>query len=471
VWGSMTASRKHRLIEIEWPTFGECPPPARAGVVELQSRIDAAIEAMDKLGLTHLVVYGDREHFANMAWFTGFDPRFEEALFVLGGQRDPLLVVGNECEGYLPVSPLFTASRLRSERFQSFSLLNQPRGNSRLLKDIFADEGIEPGAKVGCVGWKYFADSEHPDGKHALDLPSYIADTLRDLAGRDNVTNANAMLMHPGTGLRTFCSPAEIAYFEHTNVLASEGMRCMLFGLREGMTDCELAQRAHYNGVPQGCHMTLATGDLPGLSGPVGATIRKGTPLSTNLCYWGSNICRAGWVASSARELPANARDYVEQFAGLYFEVMSEWFDLLRIGTPGGELARLIAERLPFEKFGIFLNPGHLIHLDEWLSSPIYPGSDIPLHSGMAMQVDVIPSSPIYSSTRMEDGVVIADETLRAEIQQEFPDCFARCMKRRDFMANVLGIPLPEEILPLSNIPAIVPPFFLKPGTILAMEP
>ena len=134
-------------------------------------------------------------------------------------------------------------------------------------------------------------------------------------------------------------------------------------------------------------------------------------------------------------------------------------------------MARLIAEKLPFEKFGIFLNAGHLIHLDEWLSSPIYPGSDVPLHSGMVMQVDVIPSSRVYSSTRMEDGVVIADETLRRQIQTQFPDCFARCQKRRDFMTDVLGIPLPDEILPLSNIPAIVPPFFLSPNTILALEP
>jgi hypothetical protein len=33
-----------------------------------------------------------------------------------------------------------------------------------------------------------------------------------------------------------------------------------------------------------------------------------------------------------------------------------------------------------------------------------------------------------------------------------------------------VGIALPAEILPLSNIPAIVPPFFLRPNTILAME-
>ncbi len=463
-------SKRHRVIEIEWPTFGVCTPPAKASVAEFQSRLDAALEAMDRLGLTHLVVYGDREHFANMAWFTGFDPRFEEALLILGGQSDPLLVVGNECEGYLPVSPLYVAGKLRGERFQSFSLLNQPRANSRLLREIFAGEGIEEGAKVGCVGWKYFADSEHPDGAHAIDLPAYLVDTLRNLAGRENVTNATAILMHPGNGLRTFCSPAEIAYFEYTNILASEGMKRMIFGMQEGMTDHELAQLAGYNGVPLGCHMTLASGDLPGLSGPVGATLRKGTPLSTNICYWGSNICRSGWIASSARDLPSEARDYVESFAGPYFEVMSEWFGLLRIGTPGGELARLVAEKLPFDKFGIFLNAGHLIHLDEWLSSPIYPGSDIPLHSGMAMQVDVIPSSKVYASTRMEDGVVIADETLRQQIQEQFPDCFARCVKRREFMEKTLGIALPAEILPLSNIPAIVPPFFLSPNTILAMK-
>ncbi len=425
---------------------------------------------MDELGLTHLVVYGDREHFANLAWLTGFDPRFEEAVLIIARQGNPLLVVGNECEGYLPISPLFGAGRLRSERFQSFSLLNQPRGDSRLIREIFAGEGIGRGAMAGCVGWKYFADSEHPDGAHAIDLPAYIVDALRDLAGRENVTNATAILMHPDSGLRTFCSPAEIAYFEYANVLASQGMSRMVFGVRVGMTDHELAKLAGYNGVPLGCHMTLATGDLPGLSGPVGRTLQRGIPLSTNLCYWGSNCCRAGWVASSADDLPPDARDYVEAFAGPYFEVMSEWFGLLRIGTPGGELARLVNERLPFERFGIFLNAGHLIHLDEWVSSPIYPGSDVPIHSGMVMQVDVIPSSPVYSSTRMEDGVVIADQALRRRVQEQFPGCFARCRKRREFMTEVLGIPLPEEILPLSNIPAIVPPFFLSPNTILALE-
>jgi Xaa-Pro aminopeptidase len=278
--------------------------------------------------------------------------------------------------------------------------------------------------------------------------------------------------MHPGHGLRTVCSPAEIAYFEYTNILASEGVKRMLLGLRVGMTDHELARLVEYNGVPLACHLAMGTGDTHhlGLASPMGNTIRRGDPFATNLSYWGSNSCRAGWVASSASDLPPEARDYVDSFAGIYFEVMCAWYSLLRIGTPGDALARLVAERLPLDRFGISLNPGHLIHLDEWLSSPIYLGSDLPLRSGMAIQVDVIPVSPTYFSTRMEDGVVLADTSLRAELQADYPDCFARCQKRRAFMIEVLGIDLPEEVLPLANIPAIVPPFFLEPNVVLALE-
>ena len=46
--------------------------------------------------------------------------------------------------------------------------------------------------------------------------------------------------------------------------------------------------------------------------------------------------------------------------------------------------------------------------------------------------------------------------------------------KRREYirimLRDVLGIELPEEVLPLSNIPAIVPPYLLQPNQVLAME-
>jgi hypothetical protein len=104
------------------------------------------------------------------------------------------------------------------------------------------------------------------------------------------------------------------------------------------------------------------------------------------------------------------------------------------------------------------------------MSSPFYPGSEIPVVSGMAVQVDVIPQSSTYFSTRMEDGLVIADAELRRKLKEFAPDCFERCQKRRSFMSNVLGIELPEEVLPLSNTCAIVPAFFLSPSTVIALE-
>jgi Xaa-Pro aminopeptidase len=468
----MRRPKHYRLINTEWPQFGIADPPARLSAEEFEKRINAVRSQMELRGLTHLIIYGDREHFANLTYLTGFDPRFEEALLIISQTEKPILLVGNECEGYLTVSPLYTAGNLREERFQPFSLLNQPRDKSRFIREIFIDEGIGTSSKVGCVGWKYFSDSEIQDSRHALEIPSYLADSLREIAGRDNVINATEILMHPDYGLRTFCSPSEIAYFEYTSILASEGVKRMILGMREGMTDHDLAKLVEFNGVPLGTHMTLITGANReyGLSGPIGAVIQKGDPFASNVSYWGSNTCRAGWIASSAGDLPDEAKDYVEQFAGKYFEVMAEWFTKLKIGTRGDEITRLIAEKLPYKEFGIFLNPGHLIHLDEWLSSPIYPGSEIPIHSGMALQVDVIPSSPQYFSTRMEDGVVIADKELRFQLKVQFPECYNRCQKRRSFMQNILGIQLPVEVLPLSNIPSIVPPFFLDPNTIFAIE-
>ena len=87
------------------------------------------------------------------------------------------------------------------------------------------------------------------------------------------------------------------------------------------------------------------------------------------------------------------------------------------------------------------------------------------------MQVDIIPRSKKYSTSRMEDGVVIADSHLRNKVKEEYPEVYERCMKRRSFMIDVLGINLPEEVLPLSNIPSLVPPFFLNHKKVLSLKP
>jgi len=148
---------------------------------------------------------------------------------------------------------------------------------------------------------------------------------------------------------------------------------------------------------------------------------------------------------------------------------MSDWCSLMRPGVSGGHVWSVMRDRLPFDAFGVTLNPGHLIGLDEWLSSPIAEGSDIPLASGMAMQMDVIPSNPVYGSTRMEDGYVIADSALRAALAADFPEVAARCEARARFMREVIGMDVPDTLLPLADTCGIIAPWLLDPAQVMVV--
>jgi hypothetical protein len=86
----------------------------------------------------------------------------------------------------------------------------------------------------------------------------------------------------------------------------------------------------------------------------------------------------------------------------------------------------------------------------------------------MAFQVDIIPATGTpYFTTNIEDGVALADQALRGELADRFPDAWQRIEARRAFMADGLGIELHPDVLPFSNIPAWLPPFLL--GTERAM--
>ena len=463
------------LKEIDWPDFGlpagkVVPEPLAS---EIEERLQKCQRLMDSRSLTHLIVYGDKEHFANMMYLTHFDPKFEEALLIINHEDIPLILVGNECAGHLSASPLSHSGKLRHEVYQSFSLISQPRNHSRPLKTIFQDEGLTVDSKVGCVGWKYFTDIEFPKPEMIIEIPSYIVETLRSICGYDNVVNATDMLMSPRYGLRTQCSVHEIVFFEYSNIMASEGMKNLLKNFRCDVTDFELVKEYQYTGYPLSCHIGMKSSGNQhiGLSGPMGAFIKKGEPCSTGIAYWGSNICRAGWVAESENDLPESAKDYVESFAAPYFYACAKWYESMKIGTKGRVLQDIIYTYLPFRNFGVYLNPGHLSHYDEWISSPIYKDSDDEIKSGMYMQVDIIPRSKKYFSSRMEEGLIIADEALQKRLERHYPHVYTRCMKRRKFMTDVLGFSLPSEILPLSNIPAIVPPFLLDYKKVLSLKP
>jgi hypothetical protein len=176
-------------------------------------------------------------------------------------------------------------------------------------------------------------------------------------------------------------------------------------------------------------------------------------------------------MVGGAKELPAGIADYVEKLVRPYFEAAAAWYETIGIGVEGGAIYDAVMSRLGDPFFGVGLNPGHLIHLDEWVHSPIRQYGDIRLASGMALQCDIIPATgTAYFTSNIEDGIALADEALRSEIRGKYPECWQRIERRRAFMARELGIKLKPEVLPFSNIPAWLPPFWLAPEKIMSMR-
>ena len=118
---------------------------------------------------------------------------------------------------------------------------------------------------------------------------------------------------------------------------------------------------------------------------------------------------------------------------------------------------------------GSALNPGHLTGHDEWLNSPVRPGSQSPIASGMPFQIDVIPvPMPNGWALNCEDAVTFADAALREELRTRHPQVYARIEQRRAFMRDELGVAIHDAILPMSSTPLCLPPFWLASNMLLA---
>jgi Xaa-Pro aminopeptidase len=454
---------KARLAEIRLPDFGPLEPaPGIPGSI-YADRLERLRSRAHDRGFDRLIVYADREHSANLAYLTGFDPRFEEAVLVVGPADAPAVLVGNECYGLAGAAPL----EMRRHLFQELSLPSQPRDRSKPLAEILGDEGIGSGSRVGVIGWKTYG------GPHRIDAPAYLVDEVRGLVGDPgHVENATDLMIDAADGLRVSNEIEQLAVLEHAACRTSGGVRRVLTGLHPGLTEHEAVRLLEWDGTPLSCHLMLRAGPEAslGLLSPSDRPIERGDRFTVAFGIWGALNCRAGFVVEGADELPDAIGDYVERLVAPYFGAIAEWYGAMHIGQRGGVLHDIIARHLGDPFFGIFLNPGHQIQLDEWVNSPISPGSRIELRSGMAFQVDVIPATGTdYFTTNIEDGIALADGSLRDELAARYPAAWARIQARRRFMADALGIDLHPDVLPFSNIPAYLSPYLLRPDLVMTV--
>lgn len=414
--------------------------------------------------LDALVVYADREHFATLHYLTSYDPRFEEALLVILPTGKPTLLIGNEGWNYSRMSRI----QVKRELHQTFSLLGQPRDKVRPLASVLKQAGLDGCRKVGLTGWKYFTAAEFDNPQTVLDVPCFIADSVRAAAGAGvQLTNQNELFMGPEDGLRQINEPEQLAEYEWIATLNSQSMLDGMRRLRPGMTEMECFAAMPYKGLPFSCHIVVSSGPntrVYGLRSPTERRVEKGDAYFTSMSLQGANTCRFGWMAGAAEDLPAPVRQYEKQAATPYFHALSNWYETLKVGTTGDQLHHAAADVLQPLGFTLGLNCGHQIAMDEWTHSPVAHGSQLKVRSGMYFQADffaILPDHPMHGAF-CEDGVAVADASLRRQLQKQYPDMWQRIQVRRKFMIEQLGIRLHDDVLPLSNFPAMITPYMLK---------
>ncbi len=446
--------------ELALPDFG--PLGARP---EIPATLYAArcARAYAAAGADWLIVYGDREHYANLTYLTGYDPRFEEGILLLGAGGRRVLLVGNEGLDYASLLTL----PLDVVLCQSLSLPGQDRSRAPRLGDVLRAAGLGAGQSLALVGWKGIEPDEWAGRFPTFFAPALLVDTLRDLVGDPGaLRDATPILLHPTDGLRATNEVEQIVAFEWAAARATAAVRRIQVGVRPGMTELAAVGQMGYEGDPLSTHVLFAsgTGPIVGLRSAGSRRIARGDGITTGFGFWGGLCARAGLVDDENRA-------FLDQLAIPYFRGLATWYETVGVGAAGGTVYERVTSVLAEGGLRSALNPGHLTGHDEWVHSPMVPGGTGTLRSGMAFQCDVIPTpAPPGWAINCEDPIVFADEALRADLATRYPDVWARIAARQRFMRDSLGVAIGDDVLPLSTIPAYLAPLWLAPNTVLVRE-
>lgn len=455
-------------------TLKKVPVPEKdheATIVHLTDKTMAArkkkvIQAMQHADIDTLVIYCDVEHGGNFSYLTGFVTRFEESLLVLHQTGEAFLVLGNEN------TKMINYSRIDAELIHTplFSLPDQPMDNEKQLTDVLAAAKIEAGKKVGLVGWKMFTTSE--DDRTLYDLPAFIVSAVETLVGPEAVSNRTDLFIHSDYGVRAQNNANEIAHYAFGSSLASD---CVLRAIDEvavGKTEMDIGSHLVQYGQRTNVFPIAATGDRfeNAVISPTNKEIKLGDKMSITTGFKGGLASRSGYCAASAKDLPEAQKAYIEKVAAPYYKAVVTWLEHIKIGMQGKALYASIEDVLPQATYHWHLNPGHLTSDEEWMSSPIKKESDIALKSGMMLQIDIIPSVAGYAGTSCENGIALADEKLRQELAEDYPNLWQRITQRQAYIRDVLNIDLPDEVLPLSSGVAFYTPFFLAKDVAFVKE-
>lgn len=358
--------------------------------------------------------------------------------------------------------------------YQTFSLTGQPNDwRSLPLPELLKGCGLKAGCKVGLIDWKLYRKGLFPAGELVTGTPYYIVQALAGIAGLENICNATDILLDCEYGLRHHVTAKEIVQFDAAGTKVSRGVYNFIKNIKPGMREVEAAELLCFDGQPLTMHPTINFGDKHVAVGLGSSRYDKkldyGLAMGVGYGLRGCLVHKSGMYIRSKNDLPEEKKDFLDSLLKPYFASVVKWYEMMKIGMPGGEVYQMVEDTLGMEKFGIGLNPGHLGHTDEWTNSPFYAGSTVRLHSGMVLQCDyTVGFQSPFMSAHVEDGLVLADSALREEIKEISPACWKRIAARQQFVRDVLNIDLPSEALPLSDLACVCFPYMADVGMVLA---
>lgn len=447
-----------QLKEIKAPELEQNLVPVALSDETMEERKEKLLAKMKEKGYDTIVIYADLEHGSNFEYICGFLPRFEEALLVLHSCGKAYMVLGNE--------NLNKAAKSRIEvtavHMPYFSLPNQPMDTEKSVAEILGQCGLEKAKNIGFVGWKNFT-GKFEDNTALYDIPYFIVQAIMSICKEAGFSNAAGLFIGDG-GLRTTNNANEFAHYEFGAALAGNCILEVMEEFDEGKTEMQLAEKLAAFGQPHNVVTIMAAGErfVKANIYPTNKVIKKGDRISITTGFKGGLQSRGGYAVFSEEELPESEKDYLKMVAIPYYTAVKTWLETIYIGMDGNELYDKIEEVLPKAQYGWSLNPGHLCADEEWLASPVYPGSEELIKSGMLFQIDIIPSVPGYGGISCESGVMLADKALREAIKKQYPEMWNRIQKRRAYIREELAINLSEEVIPTSNATAYCRPFLLN---------
>ena len=409
-----------------------------------------------------LVVYADREHSANLSFLTGFDPRFEEAMLIVGPDDAPAILVGNECWGMAGAAPLpmrrapvpglqpaqpaarpVAAAAARSWRGRGSGAASRV-GRARLeaVRGPVAARGARVPRRTSC------ARSSGPAGlvenaNDLLDRPRRrpARDQRRSTSWRRSSTprarrrdGVRRLLDGPAAGHDRGRGRRAARLGRDAAVVPPDADRRAAGAARAAQPrrPPDRARRPVHRRVRD-----LGRAQLPGGLG------RRRTPPS---CRTASATTSTGsWRRTSRRSPSGTARS--------------------TSARPAARSRRSSTAAWATRSSGSSSTPA--------TSSTSTSGSA--RRSGRARRSSCAPGwrcrstssrPPARRSSRPTSRTASRSPTRRCgpRSRRAYPDAWARIQARRAFMRDALGIDLHPDVLPFSNIPAVLPPFLLPPG-------